>query len=466
MRVAVVGVGASGLATALAITDQGPGSLDLTLFDQQFKDPDRSARGFAYQADRSGPLLNAPMSMMSIRPDDDQDFARWVRRTGRCNGVFTSRSVFGDYLSDCLDSLKRQWVARPGTLHCVPSNATAVSRSVNGRFSVATAMAHFDGFDAVFLCVGWNERSAAADGCVPAYPLDETILRAMSASHVGVIGTGLGAVDVARGLLSSGYRGTITLASRRGLLPGPRIAKRISPRILTRERLHGFGALDLGAGLGLVEREAQEQGISLETPRRFLRGEVGPRESLRIDVETQDWRALFVALCDEVMADAWHLFDDASRRVFLRWLHPYFQSWCNPMPPSTARMLASAMDSGQLIVGRGLRIASSQRMMFMNGEVRDVDVVVSARRSSSESVANMDDAVVQSLLNGGLAMRDVFGGLRVNYGTWRIIAPGGAHLPIYAIGSLAQGARYYVNALDSIVRTIPEAVNDALASYA
>jgi len=129
-------------------------------------------------------------------------------------------------------------------------------------------------------------------------------------------------------------------------------------------------------------------------------------------------------------------------------------------------MLASAMDSGQLIVGRGLRIASSQRMMFMNGEVRDVDVVVSARRSSSESVANMDDAVVQSLLNGGLAMRDVFGGLRVNYGTWRIIAPGGAHLPIYAIGSLAQGARYYVNALDSIVRTIPEAVNDALASYA
>ncbi|MGW9159440.1 FAD/NAD(P)-binding protein [Microbacterium sp. NPDC055665] len=465
MRVAIVGVGAGGLATALSMSERGPDSLDLTLFDPLFKDPHQSARGLAYQADHCEPLLNAPASMMSVREEDEGDFVRWIRRSSAHADEFVSRTVFGEYLSESLDSLRRQWVARSGTLHCVPSEATSISRTDGERFSVSTKTARFDSFDAVYLCIGWSKDGASADGEITPYPLDELILRAMDASHVGIVGTGLTAVDVARALLSNGFRGRITLASRRGLLPGSRVSECLVPTVLTRATLADLESLDLRTLLHFVELEAQAQCISLEAPRRFLNGDVTPQESLRGRADPERWRALFVTLCDEVMADAWHLMDDESRRVFRRWLHPYFQSWCNPMPPPTAAMLATAMDAGQLVARGGLRRAEDHRLVFGNGEYQDVDLTVSARLSSADSIADMKSLLVQSLIDGELAVRHDFGGLRVQYGTWRIMTPDGAHVPIYAIGSLAQGARYYVSALDSIVRTVPEAVEDAVRTF-
>lgn len=101
-------------------------------------------------------------------------------------------------------------------------------------------------------------------------------------------------------------------------------------------------------------------------------------------------------------------------------------------------------------------------MVFADGATVDVDLLISAQRSGTDSVSDAHSSLVQNLVNSGLAEKDSFGGLRVNYGTWQLLGPGDVPVPIYAIGSLAQGARYYVNALDSIMRTIPEAVSHAL----
>lgn len=464
VRVAVVGVGAAGLATALSLTDQAPETMDLTLFDGRFKDPGQSGRGYAYQDDRMAPLLNAPTTMMSVRADDEDDFARWVRRRTARNDVFVPRPVFGAYLSETLGSLKRQWISRTGTLHCVPSQVVSVVAS-DGKISVATANARFDHFDVVFLCIGWGTQTRPADGTVPAYPLDGMVSGAQGTAHVGVLGTGLTAVDVARALLSSGYPGQITLASRRGLLPGSRSTCTVVPAVVNRDAIAAMGSLDLRQLLRLVEREARAQGLSLDTPKQFLHGKITPRESLLLDTALEpNWRGLFVALCDDALADAWNLLDDRSRKAFVRWLHPYVQAWCNPMPPSTAAWLASAMDSGQLVVRGGLRRADQSTLIFADDERVGVDFLVSARRTASDPVADPNAPLVQSLIDGELAARDEFGGLRVEYGRWRLLGAEGTHAPVYAVGSLAQGARYYVNALDSILRTVPEAISDALRS--
>ncbi|QNA91366.1 MULTISPECIES: FAD/NAD(P)-binding protein [unclassified Microbacterium] len=466
IRVAVIGVGAAGLATALTLTDRSPDTLDLTLFDPSFRDPELSARGLAYTEDHIEPLLNAPATMMSIRVEDASDFSRWVRHSSIHPGPYVPRSVFGDYLAECFEMLKRRWVGRAGTLHCVPSRVISVTRNERDLYSLSTETARFDQFDVVFLCVGWGCQDETVGDGVPAYPLADTILHAMAASHVGVIGTGLTAIDVARGLLSHGYRGRITIASRRGVLPGPRVTEPIAPVVLTRALLAQMKSLDLRQLLQLVEREAQEHGISLEVPIRLLRHETSPEGSLRTGGGAEDrWRALLVSLCDEAMADAWHLLDNLSRRVFRRWLHPYFQAWCNPMPPTTAAMIEHAWESGQIQVRSRFRRVDDGALVFDNAEREEVDFLISARLGADESVADMNSPLMRSLIEGGLAMCDDFGGLRVNYGSWQVVGASGARVSLYAIGSLAQGARYYVNALDSILRTIPEAVDDALRRH-
>ncbi|MBT2484003.1 MULTISPECIES: FAD/NAD(P)-binding protein [unclassified Microbacterium] len=463
LRIAVVGVGAAGLATALSLSESAPESLDLTLFDPGLGDPRRSGRGLAYQEDHREPLLNAPSSMMSVRAGDEADFSRWLRRTGRDPDGFVPRPVFGAYLADTFESLKRQWIPRNGTLHCVPFRVTSVARSVDRGLAVSTATARFEYFDAVFLCVGWDESGTTDGVTIPAYPLDDTVLRALGTSHVGIVGTGLTAVDVARALLSHGYGGRITLASRRGMLPGTRAAGQITPKVLTRDRLRTMSTLDLRTLLQQIQFEADAHGICLDTPRRILHGDLTPLQALQADSRTErSWRSLFVALCDEAMADAWNLLDHESRKAFRRWFHPYFQSWCNPMPPSTAKELTDAMISGQLSVKAGLRRVESKALSCRSGDVQAADLVISAHRNAARGFADTRSPLIQSLIDAGLARRDTFGGLRVRYGTWQLIGEGGAWSPIYAVGSLAQSARYYVNALDGILRTVPEAVSDAI----
>lgn len=463
MRIAVVGVGAAGLATALALTDRIPTSLDLTLFDPLLKDPAQSGRGLPYQEDCVEPLLNAPPSTMSVRVDDHADFSRWLSRNrGNTDGLL-SRPVFGRYLSETFQLLQRRWITRDGMLHCAPVEALSITRSADGRLSVATSDAYFTHFDVVFLCTGWAKAASSGRRTVPAYPLHEMTLRALGTGHVGVVGSGLAAIDVVRALLSRGYRGHITLASRRGLLPGPRVERDISPLIMTRERLAATSTLNLREFLRLIDVEAKAHGICLDMPERILGGKLTLFQSLQAESPLeQDWRALFVALCDEAMTEAWHVLDRESRSVFQRWLHPYFQAWCNPMPASVAKKVSAALASGQLMVKEGLRRFDHQTLVYSGGRTQEVDLVIAAQRNATEGIADIQSPLIKSLIGAGLAIRDDFGGLSVANGSWRLLGRTDADCPIYAIGSLAQGSRYYVNALDSILRTIPEAISDAI----
>ena len=168
------------------------------------------------------------------------------------------------------------------------------------------------------------------------------------------------------------------------------------------------------------------------------------------------WSDLFVKLCDEVACDTWNLFDAASRRAFRQTLHPYFQAWANPMPPTTARLIRDAIVSGQLEVRAGLVKVDNRELRYASGETTRPQVVVDASRRGSDAIASTGTALLSSMLSNGNVVLDAFGGVQVNYGTWEILSAGGRRQGLYAVGSLTQGARYYVSALDSIVRAVRE----------
>lgn len=457
---------------ALAITDRfGHGGVDLTVFDPSLHRPDDVARGFPYRADPMEPLLNAPAHMMSIRTGDPDDFLRWYRRASPYSSdgdVYVTRPTFGQYLSDSFHDLRQRWGSRDGVLHCVPEEVVDLVRADDGSCTLSTPHGSHYGFDYVALCIGWSSSADTPAGVSPAYPLRPTIREALQQPTVAVVGTGLAAIDVVRALLISGYRGRITLGSRFGLLPAIRSTSP-SPtlKVLTPRFIEETEGLDLQRLLDLIEAEADANGIDVSVPRRVLN-----QRHPRIDVadylrrsRDERWAALFVAICDECGPALWNKLDKSSRRAFRSILHRFFQAWCNPMPPQTGDLVLEALDSGSLVVRNGLAGFDARTLHFVDGAEERFGMVIDAARNASEPLASQDSKLVRSLLARREAVADAFGGLTVRFGSWSLVNPKESTIEnVYAIGSLTQGTRYYVNALDSILRTVDEAVEHILAA--
>ncbi|GAB6857491.1 hypothetical protein JCM13591A_15960 [Microbacterium xylanilyticum] len=115
-----------------------------------------------------------------------------------------------------------------------------------------------------------------------------------------------------------------------------------------------------------------------------------------------------------------------------------------------------------MTIDRGLREWTDHALKLDDGRKLIADLVIDTSRGASERVARMDSPLIQDLLSSGIAISDPFGGVRVERGSWRLLSRSGDRHNIYAVGSLAQGARYYVNALDSIVRSVGD-VMEAIA---
>ncbi len=401
--------------------------------------------------------------MMSVRPDDEADFTRWLDRTRSltsATNTYVSRPTFGSYLRDSLSELRRIWDSRDGLLHCVPEEVVVIAETAAGRYRLETSGALYRDYDHVILCVGWRTDDLShSEGGVRAYPLAPAVERGAGCKHVGIIGTGLTSIDVVRGLLLRGFDGKITAASRRGLLPSARNeVSSLTPELYTRSALSRRDGLDLRESMALIEAEAHHHAVDLSVPKSLLRGDRS--RSMHIEYLNSGlhdgWSDLFVKLCDEVACDSWNLFDATSRRIFRQVIHPYFQAWCNPMPPVTARLVRDAIESGQLEVRAGLEGFNEREMRFSDGDIRRPQLIVNASRGGSDSIGSTRTPLLSSMLNDGYAVPDAFGGVQVEYGTWEVLSATGRSQRLYAVGSLTQGARYYVSALDSIVRAVRE----------
>ncbi|MFT4157117.1 MAG: FAD/NAD(P)-binding protein [Microbacterium sp.] len=462
MRIAVVGVGAAGLAMSFALTERIGESFNMTLFDPSFQREHRVARGFPYQPDDIEPLLNAPARMMSVKSGDEHHFLRWLDRSRGTSSElnpYVSRPTFGTYLRESFAELRQVWNSRDGVLHCVPEEVLELT-GAPGDYTLRTGGAIYFGFDHVILCLGWSAKtSEQPEGHLAAYPLATALEGALAVDHVGIIGTGLTSVDVIRGLLLRGFQGKITAASRRGLLPAARNeAGAIELKLYTRDALRGRDHMSLSESLTLLRAEADLQGVALTVPSSMMRGIHDQSQHVEyLSSGLHDsWSDLFVKLCDESACDTWNLFDVASRRAFRQLLHPYFQVWCNPMPPSTARLLRDAIAAGQLEVRSGLAAVQGRGFAFNDGVRTQTQVVIDASRQASASIASVDTELLTGMRRSGLVVPDAFGGVQVKYGTWEVLSESGNAQNVYAVGSLTQGPRYYVSALDSIVRAVSE----------
>lgn len=223
--VAIIGGGFSGAGVAYHLARLRPDT-SIAVFEPR----DIIGGGLAYDDADPAHRINVPAKRMSLLPDDDEHFARWIAETGadladrgivgRDGALYPQRAVFGRYVASHIEPLLRD-----GRVVAIKSAATDISRHGGGTWRVTARSGEVVIARYVIIATthpapdvpeplkGLQGDSrlvadALAPGALAAIPRD---------ARVVIVGTGLTMADVVASIDRLGHRGPITALSRRGL---------------------------------------------------------------------------------------------------------------------------------------------------------------------------------------------------------------------------------------------------------
>jgi uncharacterized NAD(P)/FAD-binding protein YdhS len=222
--VAIVGGGFTGAAVAYHLARDGVAA-EIVVYEPRTT----LGAGLAYDDADPAHRINVPAKRMSLLPGDPDHFVRWLEAASELDGdrhafwggeAFPGRAVFGRYVDEHV---------RPeieaGRIHHVQARVVSTAKSGTG-WIVGDA----DGAEsfADILVIATTHPAPAIPQALAAFaddprltkdPLADDALRAIGADDsVLIVGSGLTGVDVVASLEARGYRGAITMISRRGLV--------------------------------------------------------------------------------------------------------------------------------------------------------------------------------------------------------------------------------------------------------
>lgn len=456
----------AGLA-AHAMNFNSPG--ELVLIDRS----ENRWRGRAYQLDGDYILTNLPFGVMSIQPDDPEHGLRWARSRGLdvdpdLDGTqkFVPRAEFGRYLEQSVAEALAALEHAGWRVLRVDELAAELNMTGDG-VEVRTDTGRRIIVDHLVLCVSdaLYQDSYGLQGAqgyfIDPYPVAELVAGIPNCSDVGVIGSGLAAVDVVAGLHARGHRGRIDLFSRNGLLPAVRRRSTpVQPRTLTRATAIKSKLLSLTELVALAAEEVRAAGGDFDRfAEDFLRPEAAPQRLRRqlAELGTGDVTAALLqrALLDAAQ-DFWCALAEDSKDWLIANAYPHLMSWSSPMPRNNAELLAELIDRGQLNVWAGTAGVAVRDHGFTvqtaYGEVPVeflVNTVTPARRGFPRKAHGLIDCAVRV----GILRPHPRGGVDIDTATgYAIGGDGQVRHTVSVLGELTSGAYFFVTTVPLFVR--------------
>ncbi|MFF0204642.1 FAD/NAD(P)-binding protein [Streptomyces sp. NPDC005017] len=484
VELAVIGGGAAAvcLLDALAEAETPAGRINV------FEPTPHLWRGRPYQHDDEVVRLNSPVGDMSVRHSDPLHFERWLAARDRADGVtggqvdpysgvrFVPRTVYGTYLEHSARRSMRDLAAQGGQVNVVRERVVGTGPALHGGAVLVTDRGRRLSADYVVLCVG---RGAPQDtyqlngaaGFVPdPYPVSKALVGIGPQDAVGVIGSGLTAVDAVLALAAVGHRGPISLLSRQGVLPAVR-QRPVSHRLrhFTAERFRGGGArrsVGLATAARVLGRELAQVGEDLRvlTAEIAALGREDPTARLRRQLDEVDSGSLALRIAQSAVPEAgpglWSLLADEQKAELLRSHYRTIHALCCPMAPASAATLLGLMDSGQLRIVEGLRrISPSPGGGFAaDTDTRRlyVDHVVNAVNAPVDRLPPAARPLIDELVTAGVAARNPFGGLSVERESSRLVVKGEPNPHFHVLGDLAFGTFFFTFGIPAMVNRAQE----------
>jgi uncharacterized NAD(P)/FAD-binding protein YdhS len=429
----ILGGGFSGTMLAIQLLRRDP-RLNVAVVDKG-KTP---GRGLAYSTYYRFHVLNVPVKNMSALPEDSEHFLNWARNNhdSQVKGEsFLPRAVYGRYL----DSLLLEALSRCGkNLTWFPDEALLLTRN-SGAYHAQLKGGEKLVAHAVVIATGnlppGDPPALASEGETNRYvsvALSGQALECLYESpSVLLIGAGLTAVDLAIGLVTSGFQGKIHMLSRRGLTPQDH-----------------------------RETKPWPQFWNQECP-RTVRGLVGMiRSQVRAAAASGvDWRSVIDAL-RPVTQEIWRSLPQEERRRFMRHARPYWDAHRHRVAPEVGDLLSHLIQEGQLqlYAGRitGYREDADQVLVTFRcrpgGRIEQLTVghVVNCTGPEADW-RRIDNSLLNSLFAQELAKPDpLFLGLDVDSVGAVVDKRGVSSKSLFAIGPVRKGSLWETTAVPEL----------------
>jgi hydroxyacylglutathione hydrolase len=422
--VAIIGGGFTGATLAAQLLRKSGGRLSVFLIERAA----RLGRGVAYSTECSEHLLNVRARNMSAYPEDPERFLKWVRFNhdpGASPDDYLPRTLYGHYVAS---ELQQEIERHPGHVEHVQDEAVSIAR-VGGTAEIRLRSGRKLFADKVVIALG---NFPPGDPRLPGRttPSLRYVSNPWKASALGdvshdssilLVGSGLTSVDVAITLRQRGFRGTIHILSRRGLLPQVHKATAPWPPF--------WAAQSPRTVRGLL---------------RLIREQVEGAEKAG-----SGWRAVIDSL-RPFTQEMWRSLSFKERRRFLRHVRPYWDVHRHRIAPAIGARLASQIQDGQIEIhaGRvkayvedidGVEVTYRTRKSRQYAQLR-VDRVINCTGPESDC-RKLDSPLLTNLVGQKLARPDpLFLGLDVSADGAVIDAHGAASNLLYAIGPFRKGS--------------------------
>ncbi len=433
-RVAIVGGGFSGAATAFHLLRGARSPIEVVLVDTAA----RVGRGLAYSTSSEHHLLNVPAGRLGLDPADESHFHAWLRQQGQAFGAhdFVPRHWLGAYVRDALRDTAETRSLQGARLRLVDGRATRLTQDA-GAHVVHLADGATLQADHVVLATGHGPpRPPRFDGSAtwfdPGMVVDpwRAATPPSSPGDVLLVGTGLTAIDVVSQWTAAGYAGRFHLLSRRGLLPQPHRANETKPP-------PGPAPLD-----GLLDAPSLRRLVaSLRATARDANAGTGA-----------DWRDLMASLRPGTPS-LWRGLDDRDRRRFLRHLQPFWDVHRHRVAPSVHAALTTAIAAGrvQIHAGRLQRVDRRPPGSFdATWRPREASTTTSIAVQAivnctgpTTAACDPDDPLLSTLLRSGMVASDDLGlGLAFDDQSRLLDARGAAATRLHYVGPMLKASRW------------------------
>lgn len=367
--VVIIGGGVSGAGVAYHLGLSGrfaPGHI--VIFEPRAK----LGAGLAYDTPDPAHRINVPAARMSLLPDDQEHFQRWIEAhdavaddaiaresEGR---LFPRRSVFGDYLNAMVRPL-----VESGAIRHVAARVTDVTRR-GGGWLVSDEEGRQIRADILVLATSHPAPTPPASltrvlaghhGFVPDPTRFDALDKIGENDRLLVVGNGLTSADIIASLALRGHHGEITAISRRGL------------------RSRGHASVSQDPYGDFVTAPAETASRLLKDIRTTIKA---------AGAEGLSWHAVI----DQVRGQGnalWRALPIAERRRIVRHLRPFWDVHRFRVAPQVERASEDAIADGRLTV-----LAASIQSVKVEGE--RVDCVLRLSRSAKMIERSFDAVVV------------------------------------------------------------------------
>ncbi|WP_426421916.1 FAD/NAD(P)-binding protein [Bradyrhizobium genosp. A] len=464
MIISIVGGGATGITilrhlAELAASERDMGAISgIQLFDKSGFDG-----GVAYRTQSDRHLLNMKAAKMSIRPGDAEEFLRWAWANGLDCGRndHLPRMVYRDYL-DSVRSIAIEQCRNAGVpVHVEHAEVIRMRFSPDHNVLLTTDRNITHISSVLVLCTGHNapeDHYGLAKH--PNYirdPYAQFGFTDRDDTDIGILGSGLSAVDAVTALAKTHQHVRMTCFSRSGLFPTvqpvgiPAITNdfrdAVHHYVVSRERI-GADAFAHRLSDLLIEIT----GLDCDLSRRDIATDALTDIERNIaEAETNEPNVhCYLASIANVVCDAWSRMNDVEKA---RFMDVYNSGWLrnrSAMPLENAIRIRDLMLSGRLSTRARLRtmteIGGRLRAHLGHDDHRDVDCVIDATGPSYRLDAS---PLYQDMQRQGLVTLDALGGIRCSYDDSRVHDRRGNPYPnVYAAGGPTKGAHFFSGAVD------------------